>query len=487
MANQEHIELLKKSVEEWNQWRKKNPDLIPDLNNTNLKEINCRKANLKKASIQGTHLQGAKLQGADLQEAKLYNAFLNDAKLQRANIYGADLGGADLSEADLDGADLTGAVVTEEQLLKAKYIGARFDLEKFGKIFKEYKDRHDECSKDVRRIGLVLIAYATFCFLTLGKAGEKILVDNEVKLPFADVPIDFQTFMIVGPLALILITGYFHLFIHELHRYQELPHKNRLPFAFNLDNWFARLLSNWVFYFLTPAVLFVFSVKSRVLPFSGDIWRLGSWVVAAYLIYVYWKHNLNLKKTKWEKSGSIIYGLILLGIGSFSAEEFRDDRIILKENAALADRDFRGWNLQGLVATKAKLERADLLGANLQDADLLGANLQDADLQGANLQEANLQEANLQEANLQGADLTGAKLERVNLQGADLQGANLQGANLARGRPNRFGTHRETRNLSCEQVNSIKSLDSNTRFPNYLEVKIIGGNKWNCKEVKKGK
>jgi hypothetical protein len=33
----------------------------------------------------------------------------------------------------------------------------------------------------------------------------------------------------------------------------------------------------------------------------------------------------------------------------------------------------------------------------------------------------------------------------------------------------------------------VKSLDKDTKFPNYLKVKITGENKWTCKEVKKGK
>ena len=341
MANQEHVDLLKKSVEKWNKWREENPEIIPDLSNGNLKKIKCPKAYLNRANLEGANLYKAKLDnsdfgGANLKKAKLYKAVLktsnfnladlSEAKLSKADLTGAvlnkatlirtdlreailrdvNLENADLSKAELERADLTDATVTEKQLLKAHYSEARFGLRDLPEIYEQYQKRHDECSKDVRRIGLVLLSYAIFCFLALGKAGEKILVDNEVTIPFANVAVDFQTFMIVGPLGLILITCYFHLFIHELHRYQELPPEKRLPFAFNLDNPFAQWLSNLVFYFLTPAVLFVFSVKSRVLPTTGEIWHYVSWVVAAYMIYVYWKHNLNLKKTKWKKTSSII-------------------------------------------------------------------------------------------------------------------------------------------------------------------------------------
>ena len=90
-------------------------------------------------------------------------------------------------------------------------------------------------------------------------------------------------------------------------------------------------------------------------------------------------------------------------------------------------------------------------------------------LRGANLFEANLRGANLEDANLQGTNLRGASLQGTNLRGASLQGGSLLMAT----------------NLTCEQINSVFMLDSNTLFQDYLEVKITGEKKWTCKEVKK--
>ena len=46
MANEEHLAKLREGVEAWNEWRGKNPDLEPD--------------------IQEAYLSNAQLQGADL-------------------------------------------------------------------------------------------------------------------------------------------------------------------------------------------------------------------------------------------------------------------------------------------------------------------------------------------------------------------------------------------------------------------------------------
>ncbi len=106
---------------------------------------------------------------------------------------------------------------------------------------------------------------------------------------------------------------------------------------------------------------------------------------------------------------------------------------------------------------------------------------QTLDLKGRNLTfailwQSDLRKADLRNADLFGADLFRANLKRANLQGAELQFADLLGADL-------FGA----KNLSCDQISSVASLNSITQFPDYLEVEITGKNKWTCKEKKKDK
>ncbi len=38
MANTKHLEILKSGTDTWNQWRKENPEIVPDLRKANLKE-----------------------------------------------------------------------------------------------------------------------------------------------------------------------------------------------------------------------------------------------------------------------------------------------------------------------------------------------------------------------------------------------------------------------------------------------------------------
>jgi uncharacterized protein YjbI with pentapeptide repeats len=64
MANQEHFDFLKKGVQAWNQWRKKHPNIRP---------------NLVRANLSGAVLSSVDLSEADLSEANLSGADLSEA------------------------------------------------------------------------------------------------------------------------------------------------------------------------------------------------------------------------------------------------------------------------------------------------------------------------------------------------------------------------------------------------------------------------
>jgi Pentapeptide repeats (8 copies) len=121
VANRQHLSMLKQGVAAWNQWRKENPDVRPELHEAALAGMNLSRADLTSAN-----LNEANLSGADLREANLSGASLNDANLHEANLHKADLGFADLTFADLSKADLTSARLWKADLTAAKCAGANF-------------------------------------------------------------------------------------------------------------------------------------------------------------------------------------------------------------------------------------------------------------------------------------------------------------------------------------------------------------------------
>lgn len=119
MANQEHLEILRRGVEAWNRWRAENPDIKPYLVMAELRHANLSGADLNHANLSGAGLNNAMLNDANLTEIDLSGADLSGAMLQRANLRRADLSGALLRQASLIEADFTEAVLSGADLYRA--------------------------------------------------------------------------------------------------------------------------------------------------------------------------------------------------------------------------------------------------------------------------------------------------------------------------------------------------------------------------------
>jgi len=132
MFDQDHVQRLRSSVEDWNAWRVENGVVIPRL-----AEADLSRTRLAGANLSGARLHGADLRGADLQSANLSDARLGEAHLGNARLTSADLSGADLTEArlrkatlykaHLDKAKLAGADLREAKLTAASMRGANLE------------------------------------------------------------------------------------------------------------------------------------------------------------------------------------------------------------------------------------------------------------------------------------------------------------------------------------------------------------------------
>jgi uncharacterized protein YjbI with pentapeptide repeats len=127
-SNPDHIQLMKR-VAAWNAWRRKNPDVRPDLREASLRGrrlggANLAKANLGGADLSNAHLRLANLRGAILSAAQLSRANLYGANLIEAELTGTDLGSANLRSANLSNATLGGTTLSGANLCGANLIGA---------------------------------------------------------------------------------------------------------------------------------------------------------------------------------------------------------------------------------------------------------------------------------------------------------------------------------------------------------------------------
>lgn len=133
MANSKHIEILREGVDFWNQWREKNPTIIPDLSDYNLTGnkfggINFSNANLQKTGLGYTELTSANLNNANLSHAAFRGALVHSSTFQKANLFGTLFLQANLMACDFTNANLYKAKLNETQMKYAILNGANLQL-----------------------------------------------------------------------------------------------------------------------------------------------------------------------------------------------------------------------------------------------------------------------------------------------------------------------------------------------------------------------
>jgi hypothetical protein len=119
LANPEHLDKLREGVESWNQWRKQNPEITPELSEAGLDQAELNLSDLSGANLNRADLTRANLTRANLADATLRNAKFGRADLLNANLTGADLFGALLSNANLSGTDLSRTKLNRVELYGA--------------------------------------------------------------------------------------------------------------------------------------------------------------------------------------------------------------------------------------------------------------------------------------------------------------------------------------------------------------------------------
>lgn len=157
----------------------------------------------------------------------------------------------------------------------------------------DHQAADDEASKTIRRVMLTIIGYSFFCLLTLSSP-DSVLVKDKIKIPFANIEVSFTNFLLVGPVVLIALTTYMHIFVVYRHGIPKEAVPKPLPFIFNMDRRMPRLLSAFLFYWMPPLVLMVFVeranfvLKDVALLQPLSLAAFGTMAVMLWLNIRYW-------------------------------------------------------------------------------------------------------------------------------------------------------------------------------------------------------
>jgi len=304
-----------------------------------------------------------------------------------------------------------------------------------------WKKRHAELSNNINRTLLTLLSFGFFCALTLNQPDEMVIKNGgKVKIPFVDMQVDFLTFLIIGPIALLGITAYLILYLQDMKKYDGLPCSEKQAYIFNLDDKPAKLISSILFFGFTPLILLMFYIKTRINPsyaaYMATLMVLSTLTMAVYFFYQ------QLQKKEAVSAIAIIFvcGLLLLPISPLFNLNSRIP--ICVSGADLANLNLKDFRLAGARAEKTnfnesiffRMELTDLYAphAEFKNANFVGANLDRSDLGSANFEKAILSWSSMKGSRLTGTVMKEAQMIETDLTGATLVNVNLENANLSR-------------------------------------------------------
>lgn len=112
--NKRHLSMLEKGVRTWNNWREKNPDVIPQLSGIYL--VAGKLDNLDGYNLQRANLAGLRGNFIQMKQANLAEANLEKAQLEGGSFCGSNFSGANLSKVKIKDARFDRAVFKEANL-----------------------------------------------------------------------------------------------------------------------------------------------------------------------------------------------------------------------------------------------------------------------------------------------------------------------------------------------------------------------------------
>ena len=365
----------------------------------------------------------------------------------------------------------------------SSYQGGSANLDELVKSFAEVGQQ----TRNVFFVHLTVCAYAGVTLLSV-KDADFFISSAGIKLPVIDVQARPALFFASIPLLLVLIAGYLHIYLGQMHRIRRriaalqtagtgrtdpdilYPWIATLAAQRGSYGWIVRGTYNFLIWWATPAILFAFWARLLVLRgvlasairgngppparFVGAVAIIalaGAFIWSGARRSMDTEYGLRLKSSIW---GWLTGVVTVLGFAATLASQWKWHRAVcnrgeltsicrVQMNQAILSTPQSGGNpralgaqLANLKLDGANLEAAFLERANLSGAWLIGANLREAalgHLQAAavHLEAAILDGADIREADLTLARLEGAQLLRAHLEGAQLATAHLEGANLS--------------------------------------------------------
>ncbi|MEQ8710963.1 MAG: pentapeptide repeat-containing protein [Rhodospirillales bacterium] len=288
------------------------------------------------------------------------------------------------------------------------------------------KAQHDKVSNTISKTFNILGLASLFFVITLAAPDVSFMAaDARVQMPVMNFAISFDAFLLIGPVLLVALTIYLHIFIRHQRRFSAIPQEQQLPTIFNISDGAPSLITWVLFYWMPPAILAVFAYRAMPRPLMGPVMLELTIIMAAGLLFLQGR-RCHPSRRRWAVPvlSASMTGLILFGLYSSLIEiPFHRDLYLFRGD--LTEKDLRGFDLKNAYLKEAKLDRANLQGARMDDANMSQTSFTGADLRDTNLRQADIRSAVLENANISNADLSRADLRNAVLTDANFALANL--------------------------------------------------------------
>ena len=274
---------------------------------------------------------------------------------------------------------------------------------------------------NVRSLMYALMTICIFCVAVLFGPEEAILpADGNMEIPIANIDVRQGSFLYFGPVIIIFVCLYTYFFMFRvlLNLKQRQAYSDQ--YIFTMQNMFARIATNVIFFWAPATVVFAFVLKALPRPESKNL--LGFALIFLLIII-----SLQLFLYLHPK-----YLMVMIMIAVF-LPAILSGFVVNGPNSESWLGLVRGWLNRKLPLTivRVDLSERDLQNVDISKANAEGIQLHKANLSSAILNDANLANANFMDATLSKAKLNCANLERTDMSHADLHEAELRGANLS--------------------------------------------------------
>ncbi len=122
--NKKHLNILKRGVNSWNKWRKKNPDIIPVLAGIELNHFDLDNINLDGADLRGIQLSNIDSRFSSYRMADMRYAYLNQILFSYSDFSQADISHAEIRYTDFRHTNLFNSNLYKSELTKVYFNSA---------------------------------------------------------------------------------------------------------------------------------------------------------------------------------------------------------------------------------------------------------------------------------------------------------------------------------------------------------------------------